>query len=63
MPRTWSPAGYKYPLYKPDEAPVELSDQVIESLFRQALVNNYPGEPYLEVLRRFTRLIEAELAA
>lgn len=54
-------AGRKFSIYRETE-PARIPDEVINALFMQALVGNYPGEPYLDVLRRFTRLVEAELA-
>lgn len=40
-----------------------LPDAVLADLLNQALIGYYRGEPYLDVLRRFTRLAEAELQA
>lgn len=52
------PKGYKFPLFKPAEG---LSDEVIDALFRQSILPHYPGEHYLAGVRRYTRLVEAEL--
>lgn len=32
----------------------------IESLFHQALVGSYKGEPYQDILRRYTELVQQE---
>jgi len=38
-----------------------LPDGVIDELFRQSLIGGRRGDPYLEGLRRYTRLVEAEI--
>lgn len=38
-----------------------LSDEVQATLFAQALVGYYKGEPYTDFIRRYTRLVEAEI--
>lgn len=40
-----------------------LSDEVISGLFEQAVVGRRKGDPYINGLRCFTRLLELELQA
>lgn len=52
--------GYKFPLFRP--VTIEpLPDDVLAALFEQAVVTRPKGEPYIEGLRRYSRLLEAEI--
>lgn len=56
------PKGYKFPLYKPGVATIEpLPDDVLAALFEQAVLTRPKGEPYIDGLRRYSRLLEAEI--